>query len=71
MEAQSNVLRIPGAAQQRVLAALVEADIPISSLNPLSQTLEDVYVQITGNTMTKAEEIGKEINGVSGKGEQL
>ncbi len=73
METQGNVLRIPGPAQQRILAALVEARIAITSLNPLSQTLEDAYVQITGNdgTVTKAGETGTEINGVSGKGELL
>ncbi len=73
MEAQGNLLRIPGAAQQLVLAALVEAHIPISSLNPLSQSLEDVYVQITGNTSipAKAGEAGTEVNGTSGRGEQL
>ena len=73
METQGNVLRLPGTAQQRILAVLVEANIPISSLNPLSQTLEDVYVQITGNdgTVTKVGETGTEINGVSGKGELL
>jgi ABC-2 type transport system ATP-binding protein len=47
IEAQGNVLRVPGKAQQAVLAALVAADIAIMSLNPLRRTLEDVYVQTT------------------------
>ncbi|HLI08605.1 MAG TPA: ABC transporter ATP-binding protein [Ktedonobacteraceae bacterium] len=71
MEAQGNLLRIPGVEQQRILAALVQAHIPISSLNPLSQTLEEVYVQITGNAGTvKVGEAGTEIHGANGKGEQ-
>jgi ABC-2 type transport system ATP-binding protein len=47
IEAQENVLRISGKAQQTVLAALVAANIGIVTLNPLSRTLEDVYVQTT------------------------
>lgn len=47
IEAQGNLLRISGSAQPDVLAALVSADISISSLNPLNQTLEEVYVQTT------------------------
>ncbi|MDQ2714590.1 MAG: ABC transporter ATP-binding protein [Chloroflexota bacterium] len=47
IEAHGNLLRIPGKAQATVLAALVEAGIAITSLNPLSQTLEEVYVQTT------------------------
>jgi ABC-2 type transport system ATP-binding protein len=38
-------LRIPQAEQQRVLAALVAAGITLRSLNPVSETLEDVYVR--------------------------
>jgi ABC-2 type transport system ATP-binding protein len=47
IEAKGNVLRVSGKAQSAILAALVEADIAITSLNPLSRTLEDVYVQTT------------------------
>jgi ABC-2 type transport system ATP-binding protein len=47
IEARDNVLRISGKTQQALLAALVEAHIDIISLNPLSRTLEDVYVQTT------------------------
>jgi len=40
-------LRIPGKAQTTILAALVKNDIAIKSLNPLAQTLEEVYVETT------------------------
>ena len=47
IEASGNVLRVTGKVQAAILAALVQAAIPITSLNPLSRTLEDVYVQTT------------------------
>jgi predicted Fe-Mo cluster-binding NifX family protein len=47
IDTQENVLRVSGKAQSAVLAALVNAGIDIISLNPLSRTLEDVYVQTT------------------------
>ena len=47
IEAQGNLLRIPGKAQTTILAALVHNDIAITSLNPLAQTLEEVYVETT------------------------
>ncbi|GAC1615479.1 MAG: ABC transporter ATP-binding protein [Ktedonobacteraceae bacterium] len=47
IEVQRNVLQIRGKAQAEVLEALVEAEVGIVSLNPLSRTLEDVYVQTT------------------------
>jgi ABC-2 type transport system ATP-binding protein len=47
LEARENLLRIPAAAQPAVLAALVAANIPIHSLHPLTQTLEDLYVRVT------------------------
>jgi ABC-2 type transport system ATP-binding protein len=47
IEAQGNMLRITGNTQANILAALVQANIAIASLNPLSRTLEDVYVQTT------------------------
>ncbi len=47
IEAQGNLLRIPGKAQASILAALVNSDIAITSLNPLAQTLEEVYVETT------------------------
>jgi ABC-2 type transport system ATP-binding protein len=46
-EMQEHVLRIPASAQQEVLAALVNAGIPIHSLQPMSRTLEDVFIQTT------------------------
>ena len=47
IETQGNLLRLTGKAQSVILNALVSANIAITSLNPLSRTLEDVYVQIT------------------------
>ena len=47
IDAQNNVLRIKIESQNSVLAALVAADIQIHSLNPVSQTLEDVYIHST------------------------
>lgn len=44
---ENNALRIPAAVQCEVLAALVDAAIPIHSLNPVSRTLEDVYISTT------------------------
>jgi len=48
---ENNVLRIPAAVQVDVLAALVGAAIPIHSLNPVSRTLEDVYISTTRPSM--------------------
>ena len=47
IEAQGNLLRIPGKVQEPILALLVKHDIAITSLNPLAQTLEEVYVETT------------------------
>ncbi len=47
IQAEGNLLRIAAERQQTVLAALVSAGIPIHALNPLTQTLEDVYMQAT------------------------
>jgi ABC-2 type transport system ATP-binding protein len=44
---ENNLLRCPAAAQQKVLTVLVQAEIPIQSLNPSSRTLEEVYIQTT------------------------
>lgn len=44
---QHNLMRIPAAAQQTVLSALVGAAIPIHELHPVSQTLEEVYIHTT------------------------
>ena len=47
IEAYNNILRISVESQDRVLAALVAAQVQIHSLNPVSQTLEDVYIHTT------------------------
>lgn len=47
IEAQGNFLRIAGKEQATILAELVKHDIAITSLNPLAQTLEEVYVETT------------------------
>ena len=47
VEAQGNILRFTEGAQAAILAALLQADIRLISLNPVSRTLEEVYVDIT------------------------
>ncbi len=47
IEMQNNLLRILASAQDTVLTALVAANISIHSLNPVSQTLEEVYIHTT------------------------
>jgi ABC-2 type transport system ATP-binding protein len=47
LETEQNLLHIKAVSQQEVLAALVSADIPIRSLNPVSKTLEEVYIHTT------------------------
>ena len=47
IETQDNLMRIHAASQDTVLAALVAADISIHSLNPVTQTLEEVYIHTT------------------------
>jgi ABC-2 type transport system ATP-binding protein len=47
LETEDNLLKIHAAAQQEVLAALVGAEVAIQALNPLSRTLEEVYIQAT------------------------
>lgn len=56
LESEHNLLKITAAAQQEVLAALVRAEVPIHSLNPMSRTLEEVYI-----SATRPEEEGKVI----------
>jgi ABC-2 type transport system ATP-binding protein len=46
-ETQGNLLRITDDAQSIVLTALVQAQIGILSLNPVTRTLEEVYVRTT------------------------
>lgn len=66
IEMQGNVLRIAGKAQQTVLAALVGANIAIASLNPLTRTLEDVYVQTTRTADEVSPEASTSSNGRGG-----
>lgn len=47
IETEGGLLRIRANAQQDVLAALVEAAVPIHSLQPASTTLEEVYIKST------------------------
>ncbi len=47
LEMERNVLRIPAADQQQVLAALVQAEVAIQALHPVSRTLEEVFIQAT------------------------
>ena len=47
IEMQGNLLRIAASSQPAVLSALVRAQIPILALNPMSRTLEEVYVRAT------------------------
>ena len=47
IDAKDNYLRIKSESQNGVLAALAAAGIQILSLNPVSQTLEDVYIRST------------------------
>ncbi len=54
LESEHNLLKVTAAAQQEVLAALVQAGVPIHSLNPLTRTLEEVYI-----SATRPEENGK------------
>jgi ABC-2 type transport system ATP-binding protein len=62
VETQGNLLRLVDAVQSSVLSALLTADVPIISLNPVSRTLEEVYVSTTGNSETK---IPLEISGTT------
>ncbi len=52
IEAQGNLLRLADTAQSTVLAALVQAQMPILSLHPVSRTLEEVYVRTTQSSDT-------------------
>lgn len=47
IETEGSLLRIHASAQQLVLSALVEAAIPIHSLQPAASTLEEVYIKST------------------------
>lgn len=47
IEMQNNLMRVNAESQGSVLAALVAANVQIHSLNPISRTLEEVYIDIT------------------------
>lgn len=47
LEAEHNFLKLQARHQQKVLGALVREEVPIHSLNPVSQTLEEVYISTT------------------------
>ncbi len=47
METQGNLLYVADTAQASVLKELVQAQVSIVSLNPVSRTLEEVYVRTT------------------------
>lgn len=47
IETQGNLLRIAEDQQASILTRLVNANIAITSLNPVSRTLEEVYVKTT------------------------
>ncbi|HEY7415712.1 MAG TPA: ABC transporter ATP-binding protein [Ktedonobacteraceae bacterium] len=47
IESRGNVLHIKDSAQSSVLARLIAENTPIISLNPVSRTLEEVYVHTT------------------------
>ncbi len=68
IETQGNLVRIVDTAQRHVMSKLLAANIPIVSLNPVSKTLEEVYVSTTqdGNTEAKVQ---PEIS-IAGKGGQ-
>jgi ABC-2 type transport system ATP-binding protein len=47
IEMHNNLMRVNAKSQDRVLAALVGANVQLHSLNPVSQTLEEVYINTT------------------------
>ena len=57
VEAQENRLRVAASEQATLLAALVAANVPITSLNPVNETLEDLYVRVAGPQRPLAEAI--------------
>jgi hypothetical protein len=44
---EGRTLRIRAATQDRVLAALLRADVHLRSLSPVARSLEDVYLRAT------------------------
>ena len=66
IETSGNVLRVSSKVQQLILSALVQTNIPLTSLNPLNRTLEDVYVQTT-RAADSASRLSADIHGKAGK----
>ncbi|HEV8191502.1 MAG TPA: ABC transporter ATP-binding protein [Ktedonobacterales bacterium] len=48
LDAHGNRLRVAASDQAALLTALLAADVPIRSLNPVTETLEDLYVRVAG-----------------------
>lgn len=57
VDEQGNWLRLAAADQASALAALVAANVSIISLNPVTETLEDLYVRVAGPQRSPAEAI--------------
>ncbi len=55
IEMQNNLVRVDAESQGSVLEALVAANVQIHSLNPISRTLEEVYIDITRPEANKPE----------------
>jgi len=66
IEARANQFSVISSVQPQVLAALVRANIPITSLNPVSHTLEEVYI----NAVQKPEQPEKVVVGIREGGKQ-
>lgn len=54
VETQGNLLRLVDSSQQAVLSALLAANIRVVALNPVSRTLEEVYVSTTQTAIQPA-----------------
>jgi ABC-2 type transport system ATP-binding protein len=44
---EGNLLQVPAAAQPEVLKTLLAANVPIQSVNPVTRSLEEVYISAT------------------------
>lgn len=47
LDLHSNVFKIRSEEQQNVLEKLIQAKVPIVSLNPINHTLEEIYIEAT------------------------
>lgn len=70
VEVRDDTLRIPASEQARTLEALVRAEIPIHSLNPIGRTLEEVYVRVAATaaapSTVRLAPVGDAAGGVKG-----